>query len=234
MNMIRILLTLFIAALTLNVTAQNYDAEREQMVKWQIKNRGISDPKVLDAMRVVERHNFVPRQYRSRAYRDGPLSIGHGQTISQPYIVALMTEKLQLDKNDKVLEIGTGSGYQAAVLAEITPHVYSIEIIEELAIRARETLREQGYSNVHLKIGDGFKGWKKYAPFDGIIVTCSPSDVPKPLKNQLAENGRMVIPVGGPYVQKLVVLEKKNGKIRKSNISSVRFVPMVDDEGERY
>lgn len=232
--MIRILLTLFIAALTLNVTAQNYDAEREQMVKWQIKNRGISDPKVLDAMRVVERHNFVPRQYRSRAYRDGPLSIGHGQTISQPYIVALMTEKLQLDKNDKVLEIGTGSGYQAAVLAEITPHVYSIEIIEELAIRARETLREQGYSNVHLKIGDGFKGWKKYAPFDGIIVTCSPSDVPKPLKNQLAENGRMVIPVGGPYVQKLVVLEKKNGKIRKSNISSVRFVPMVDDEGERY
>ena len=232
--MIRLLLTLFIAVLTLNVTAQNYDAEREQMVKWQIKNRGISDPKVLDAMRVVERHNFVPRQYRSRAYRDGPLSIGHGQTISQPYIVALMTEKLQLDKNDKVLEIGTGSGYQAAILAEITPHVYSIEIIEELAIRARETLREQGYSNVHLKIGDGFKGWKKYAPFDGIIVTCSPSDVPKPLKNQLAENGRMVIPVGGPYVQKLVVLEKKNGKIRKSNISSVRFVPMVDDEGERY
>jgi len=232
--MIRILLTLFITALTLNVTAQNYDAEREQMVKWQIKNRGISDPKVLDAMKVVERHNFVPQQYRSRAYRDGPLSIGHGQTISQPYIVALMTEKLQLDKNDKVLEIGTGSGYQAAVLAEITPHVYSIEIIEELAIRARETLREQGYSNVHLKIGDGFKGWKKYAPFDGIIVTCSPSDVPEPLKKQLAENGRMVIPVGGPYVQKLVVLEKKNGKIRKSNIFSVRFVPMVDDEGERY
>jgi protein-L-isoaspartate(D-aspartate) O-methyltransferase len=232
--MIRILLALFIAAFTLSLTAQNYTEEREQMVKWQIKDRGIDDPKVINAMRTVKRHKFVPKQFRSRAYHDGPLSIGRGQTISQPYIVALMTEKLQLNENDKVLEIGTGSGYQAAVLAEITPHVYSIEIIEELAIRARETLREQGYSNVHLKIGDGFKGWEKHAPFDGIIVTCSPSDVPVPLKRQLAENGRMVIPVGGPFVQELVVLEKKNDKIRKSHISSVRFVPMVDDEGDRY
>ncbi len=232
--MIRILLTLFIAAFTLNITAQNYAEDREQMVKWQIEDRGISDSKVINAMRTVKRHKFVPKQYQENAYRDGPLSIGQGQTISQPYIVALMTEKLQLDENDKVLEIGTGSGYQAAVLAEITPHVFSIEIVEELAIRARKTLREQGYSNVHLKIGDGFKGWKKHAPFDGIIVTCSPSDVPEPLKRQLAENGRMVIPIGGAFVQKLVVLEKKNGKIRKSPISGVRFVPMVDDEGDRY
>lgn len=232
--MIRSILTLFIAAFALTVTAQNYAEERAQMVKWQIENRGINDPDVLDAMRTVKRHHFVPKQYRSRAYRDGPLSIGHGQTISQPYIVALMTEKLQLDENDKVLEIGTGSGYQAAVLAEITPHVYSIEIVEELAIRARETLRQQGYSNVHLKIGDGFKGWEKHAPFDGIIVTCSPSDVPEPLKQQLAEGGRMIIPVGGPYIQQLVLLKKKQGKIEKSSISGVRFVPMVDDEGDRY
>jgi protein-L-isoaspartate(D-aspartate) O-methyltransferase len=232
--MIRSILTLFIAAFALTVTAQNYAEERAQMVKWQIENRGINDPEVLDAMRTVKRHHFVPKQYRSRAYRDGPLSIGHGQTISQPYIVALMTEKLQLDENDKVLEIGTGSGYQAAVLAEITPHVYSIEIVEELAIRARETLRQQGYSNVHLKIGDGFKGWKKHAPFDGIIVTCSPSDVPEPLKQQLAEGGRMIIPVGGPYIQQLVLLKKKKGEIKKSNISGVRFVPMIDDEGDRY
>jgi protein-L-isoaspartate(D-aspartate) O-methyltransferase len=232
--MIRISLALFIAAFTLNVTAQNYAEEREQMVKWQIKDRGISDPKVIDAMRTVKRHKFVPKQFRNRAYNDGPLSIGQGQTISQPYIVALMTQKLELDENDKVLEIGTGSGYQAAVLAEITPHVYSIEIVEALAIRARETLREQGYSNVHLKIGDGFKGWEEHAPFDGIIVTCSPSDVPEPLKQQLAEGGRMIIPVGGPYIQQLVLLKKKNGEIKKNRISGVRFVPMVDDEGDRY
>lgn len=232
--MIRSILTLFMAAFALTVTAQNYAEERAQMVKWQIENRGINDPEILDAMRTVKRHHFVPKQYRSRAYRDGPLSIGHGQTISQPYIVALMTEKLQLDENDKVLEIGTGSGYQAAVLAEITPHVYSIEIVEELAIKARETLRQQGYSNVHLKIGDGFKGWKKHAPFDGIIVTCSPSNVPEPLKQQLAEGGRMIIPVGGPYIQQLVLLKKKQGKIEKSSVSGVRFVPMVDDEGDRY
>ena len=222
------------AAFALTVTAQNYAEERAQMVKWQIENRGINDPEILDAMRTVKRHHFVPKQYRSRAYRDGPLSIGHGQTISQPYIVALMTEKLQLDENDKVLEIGTGSGYQAAVLAEITPHVYSIEIVEELAIKVREALRQQGYSNVHMKIGDGFKGWKKHAPFDGIIVTCSPSNVPEPLKQQLAEGGRMIIPVGGPYIQQLVLLKKKQGKIEKSSVSGVRFVPMVDDEGDRY
>jgi len=232
--MIRILMTVIIAVFTLNVTAQNYAEKRERMVENQIKARGINDFEVIRAMKKVKRHEFVPKQFRSRAYSDSPLSIGQGQTISQPYIVARMTELLNIKKNDKILEIGTGSGYQAAVLAEITPNVYSIEIVEELAERARKTLHEQGYHNLYLKIGDGYKGWEKHAPFDGIIVTCSPSDVPEPLQEQLAENGRMVIPVGGVFIQELVVLQKKDGEIKKSHISNVRFVPMVDDEGDRY
>jgi len=232
--MIRIFLTVVIAVFTLNATAQNYAERRDRMVENQIKARGINDPDVIRAMKTVKRHEYVPQQFRSRAYSDRPLSIGQGQTISQPFIVAHMTELLDIDKNDKILEIGTGSGYQAAVLAEITSNVYSIEIVEELAERARKTLREQGYDNIHLKTGDGYKGWEEHAPFDGIIVTCSPSDVPEPLKEQLAEKGRMVIPVGGAFVQELVVLQKKQGKIKKSHISNVRFVPMVDDEGDRY
>jgi len=232
--MIRIFMTVVIAVFTLNATAQNYAERRDRMVENQIKSRGINDQDVIRAMKTVKRHEYVPQQFRNRAYSDRPLSIGQGQTISQPFIVAHMTELLDVDKNDKILEIGTGSGYQAAVLAEITSNVYSVEIVEELAERARKTLHEQGYRNIHLKIGDGYKGWKEHAPFDGIIVTCSPSDVPEPLKEQLAENGRMVIPVGGVLIQELVVLKKKDGKLKRSRISNVRFVPMVDDDGDRY
>ncbi|MFW5915942.1 MAG: protein-L-isoaspartate(D-aspartate) O-methyltransferase, partial [Bacteroidota bacterium] len=150
------------------------------MVEEQLERRGIEDPQVLQAMRSVKRHEFVPEQNRHMAYSDRPLPIGQDQTISQPYIVALMTDYLNLEKGDKMLEIGTGSGYQAAVLSKITPNVYSIEIVEELAERARKTLREQRYDNVRIKIGDGYKGWEEHAPFDGIIVTASPSDVPEP------------------------------------------------------
>ena len=232
--MIRILMTVIIAVFAINATAQNYEERRERMVENQIKARSINDPEVIQAMKKVKRHEFVPEQFKDRAYSDRPLSIGHGQTISQPYIVAHMTELLNIEKDDKILEIGTGSGYQAAVLAEITPNVYTIEIVEELAERARKTLKEQGYQDIHTKVGDGYKGWKKHAPFDGIIVTCSPSDVPEPLKEQLAEGGRMVIPVGGPFVQELVVLQKVHGDIKETHISNVRFVPMVDDEGDRY
>ncbi|MFP4619783.1 MAG: protein-L-isoaspartate(D-aspartate) O-methyltransferase [Bacteroidales bacterium] len=225
------ILTIF---LPIAACAQNYTQQRTKMVEEQLERRGIEDPQVLQAMRSVKRHEFVPEQNRHMAYSDRPLPIGQDQTISQPYIVALMTDYLNLEKGDKMLEIGTGSGYQAAVLSKITPNVYSIEIVEELAERARKTLREQGYDNVRIKIGDGYKGWEEHAPFDGIIVTASPSDVPEPLKKQLAEGGRMVIPVGGTIFQNLVLLEKENGEIKKKEISGVRFVPMLDDKGDRH
>ena len=230
----RIVFILSIMLVSNLASAQEYAEKREQMVNTQIIERGIRDIDVIDAMRSVERHKFVPAPYKSKAYSDRPLPIGHGQTISQPYIVALMTELLDIEQGEKILEIGTGSGYQAAILSEITPYVYSIEIVAPLAKEAKQTLQGNGYQNIYLKTGDGYKGWKEYAPFDGIIVTCSPSDIPKPLKDQLAEGGRMVIPVGGPYIQKLVLLEKKEGKIRRKHVSNVMFVPMVDDEGTRY
>jgi protein-L-isoaspartate(D-aspartate) O-methyltransferase len=214
--------------------AQNFASQRDQMVEDQIKKRGIRDPKVLEAMRSVKRHEFVPDYNRHLAYSDRPLPIGHDQTISQPYIVALMTDYLNIKEGDKVLEVGTGSGYQAAVLSEITSEVYSIEIVKALAERARKTLRDQGYNNIRIKIGDGFKGWEEHAPYDGIIVTASPSEVPPPLKEQLAEGGRMIIPVGGPIFQNLVLLEKEKGEIKRTEVSGVRFVPMVDDEGDRH
>lgn len=216
------------------VVSQDYDAERSSMVDQQILNRGIRNTRVLDAMRSVERHHFVPEQYRHMAYSDRPLPIGHQQTISQPYIVALMTDYLNLKEGEKVLEIGTGSGYQAAVLAELVGQVYSVEIVEELAHRARKTLDELDYDNVHIRIGDGYKGWKEHAPYDAIIVTASPSDIPPPLKDQLAEGGRMVIPVGGPVFQKLLLLRKKEGKVKQTDVTSVRFVPMIDEEGDRH
>jgi len=218
----------------LAAVSQDYDAERSSMVDQQILNRGIRNPRVLDAMRSAERHHFVPEQYRHMAYSDRPLPIGHQQTISQPYIVALMTDYLNLKEGEKVLEIGTGSGYQAAVLAELVDQVYSVEIVEELAHRARKTLDELDYDNVHIRIGDGYKGWKEHAPYDAIIVTASPSDIPPPLKDQLAEGGRMVIPVGGPVFQKLLLLRKKEGKVKQTDVTSVRFVPMIDEEGDRH
>jgi protein-L-isoaspartate(D-aspartate) O-methyltransferase len=207
---------------------------REQMVRTQIESRGIDDEKVLDAFRNVERHRFVLPRYVSMAYRDSPLPIEEGQTISQPYIVAYMTENLNLEKDDKVLEIGTGSGYQAAILAEIVDSVYTIEIFESLGKRARQLFNELGYDNIYTKIGDGFKGWPEHAPFDAIIVTAAPSNIPDPLENQLAEGGRMIIPVGGDAVQELVLLRKRNGKIKQQSILPVRFVPMISDDGEKY
>jgi len=175
----------------------------------------------------------LPR-YVSMAYRDSPLPIEEGQTISQPYIVALMTETLNLEKDDKVLEIGTGSGYQAAILAEIVDSVYTIEIFEKLGKKASQLFDELGYDNIYTKIGDGYKGWPEHAPFDAIIVTAAPSDIPEPLKEQLAEGGRMIIPVGGDAVQELILLKKRNGKIKQQSVLPVRFVPMISDDGEKY
>lgn len=198
---------------------------RKKMVETQITARGIKDKRVLSAMLKVERHKFVPAKLQKNAYDDGPLPIGHEQTISQPYIVALMTELLGLTGNEKVLEIGTGSGYQAAVLAELCKEVYTIEIIPALGKNAEKLLNELGYKNIKVKIGDGFVGWKEYAPYDGIIVTCAPKDIPKPLLEQLKEGGRLVIPVGDFY-QELLLVKKIDGKLIKQNIIPVLFVPM--------
>lgn len=207
---------------------------RENMVKYQIEARGVRDEKVLKAMRTVERHLFVTPEYHSQAYNDYPLPIGDGQTISQPYIVALMTEMLNLQADDKVLEIGTGSGYQAAVLAEICDSVFTIEIFESLGKQAKQLLNALGYKNVYVKVGDGYRGWPEHAPFDGIIVTCAPTHVPDPLIEQLCEGGRLVIPVGEKYSQILVLYVKKNGKLKEMDNVPVRFVPMINDEGEKY
>ena len=201
---------------------------REAMVNRQIMDRGVNDPDVIKAMRKVPRHLFVPQENRRFSYADHPLPIGEGQTISQPYIVAFMTEVLKLKPGERVLEIGTGSGYQAAVLAEIINEVYSIEIIQALGESARETLGALGYKNVHIKIGDGHKGWPQKAPFDAIIVTCAPEQIPRPLVEQLKEGGRMIIPVGRRgTVQKLVRAVKRGGQLKTEDVMLVRFVPMV-------
>jgi protein-L-isoaspartate(D-aspartate) O-methyltransferase len=202
------------------------------MVQQQLNTRGINDQRVLAAMAKVPREEFVPSESRVASYEDGPLPIGYGQTISQPYIVAFMTEQLRPKPSDRVLEIGTGSGYQAAILAELVSDVYSIEIVEPLAKNAEATLQRLGYKNVHLKIGDGYKGWPETAPFDAIIVTCAPDKVPQPLVDQLKDGGRMVIPVGDKFAQQLYLLEKKNGQLKQSATLPVRFVPMTT-EGQK-
>ncbi len=191
----------------------------------------VRDKNVLKAMRAVPRHVFVPANRRRFAYRDSPLPIGHGQTISQPYIVAMMTELLELDENTRVLEIGTGSGYQAAVLAQLTPHVYTIEVVEPLAERSRRTLAAQGYGSVRTRHADGYSGWPEHAPFDVIIVTCAAGHLPLPLWGQLKPGGRIVIPIGGPYeVQRLVVVTKQpDGTRRSRTVMNVRFVPMTGE-----
>jgi protein-L-isoaspartate(D-aspartate) O-methyltransferase len=203
--------------------------KRMKMVDSQIRNRGVKDARVLEAMEAVPRHEFVPKSSINQAYEDHPLYIGHGQTISQPYIVALMTEVLGLSRSDRVLEIGTGSGYQAAVLAELVDEVYSIEIIEELGKEAAERLERLGYKGVEVRVGDGYAGWPEKAPFDAIIVTAAPPTVPGALVEQLAEGGRMVLPVG-VGIQELLLIEKKNGKAVEKHVTSVRFVPMVHGE----
>jgi len=208
--------------------------KRIEMVEKQIIARGIKNEKVIEAMKKVPRHLFVPDEYRHLSYTDGPLPIGYDQTISQPYIVAYMTEILDLKQHEKVLEIGTGSGYQAAILAEICKEVYTIEIIDDLAKRAKKVLDELGYKNIFIKVGDGYKGWPEKAPFDAIIVTCSPTNIPKPLIDQLSENGRMIIPVGEWYNQQLILLRKVNGKMIKEKLIPVRFVPMVNERKKPY
>jgi protein-L-isoaspartate(D-aspartate) O-methyltransferase len=205
---------------------------RQQMVKTQLVPRGINDADVLRAMGKVERHRFVPASQQESAYRDYPLPIGEGQTISQPYIVALMTQLLAANKDSKVLEIGTGSGYQAAVLAELAKEVYTIEIIESLGKSAEARLRELGYENVHVRVGDGYAGWPEHAPFDGVIVTCACREAPEPLVSQLAEGGRMVIPVGSSLsYQTLMLFEKKGGVLRKKDITGCVFVPLLGPHG---
>jgi protein-L-isoaspartate(D-aspartate) O-methyltransferase len=205
--------------------------ERAEMVKSQLAARDIRDPRVLDAMRAVPRHRFVPLASRDHAYLDRPLPIGLGQTISQPYIVAAMTELLRPEATDRVLEIGTGSGYQAAVISRLVAKVYSIEIVPELAERAAKTLAELGYANVEVTSGDGYRGIPNQAPFDGILVTAAPDEIPQPLIDQLAVGGRMVIPVGD-IDQRLTVVEKTERGISKHTVFPVRFVPMTG-EAER-
>jgi len=208
-------------------SAGSYQIKRFKMVKTQIQRRGVKDQNVLSAMEKVSRHLFVPDNVKEYAYEDEPLPIGQGQTISQPYVVALMTELLELKQSSKVLEIGTGSGYQAAVLAEICDSVYSIEIICELAQRADSTLKSLDY-NVNVKCGDGYSGWPDMAPFDAIIVTAAPEEIPKPLIDQLDEGGRLVIPVGS-FHQELKLIRKVEGKIKEMNVIPVRFVPMTGE-----
>jgi protein-L-isoaspartate(D-aspartate) O-methyltransferase len=206
----------------------DFSRMREEMVQDQIVARGVKDKKVINAMNKVKRHLFVPEKYRAFSYRDHPLPIGEGQTISQPYIVAYMTEVLNLRPGDRILEVGTGSGYQAAILAELVKEVYTIEIIGELGRRARKILDTLGYKNIQVIIGDGYKGWPEKAPYDAVIVTCAPERIPEALVRQLKEGGRMIIPVGkAGGIQKLVKCVKMKGVIKTEDVMHVRFVPMV-------
>jgi protein-L-isoaspartate(D-aspartate) O-methyltransferase len=208
--------------------ADKYQALRIEMVNNQIVKRGIRNPLTIKAMEKVPRHLFVPPEYIDRAYEDNPLPIGYGQTISQPFIVAYMTEIARPAKWNKVLEIGTGSGYQAAILAEIVDTVYTIEILPELAKQATSRLAKMGYKNIVTKQGDGYNGWKEHAPFNIIIVTAADDHIPQPLIDQLAENGRLVMPIGSPSsAQQLVLATKKNGKIDKRKLTMVKFVPLL-------
>lgn len=204
---------------------------REEMVREQIEARGVDNPKVLEAMLSVKRHLFVSPRFRNDAYEDHPLPIGHGQTISQPYIVATMTEILELDADDVVLEVGTGSGYQAAVLSEIAKQVYTIEIVKPLADQAAKRLKDLGYQNVQVKHGDGYYGWKEHVPFDAIVVTAAASHIPPPLIEQLKPGGKMVIPVGPIFfVQQLLLIEKRgDGTITQRSLMPVRFVPLTGE-----
>jgi protein-L-isoaspartate(D-aspartate) O-methyltransferase len=213
---------------TVSQSAGDWEARRHRMIESQLQARGIADPRVLDAMRKVPRHLFVPEEYRWRAYDDSPLPIGHEQTISQPYIVGYMSEALEVRPTDRVLEIGTGSGYQAAILAELAAQVYTIEIVPELAQRASAALASAGYRNVDVRHGNGYLGWPEAAPFDRIIVTAAPDKVPQALVDQLAVGGIMVVPVGGVYDDQVMTIIRKTetGVITRETLP-VRFVPMI-------
>lgn len=220
-----------VGADTPTVVRNAFANSRQRMVERQIEARGLSDTRVLDAMLAVPRHEFVPEAYWPQAYQDHPLPIGYGQTISQPYIVAVMTDLVDLQPGERVLEIGTGSGYQAAILAQLTDQVYTIEIIPQLAERAQQTFNRLGYNRIVAKQGDGYWGWEEYAPFDAIIVTAAPDHVPQPLVNQLADGGKMVIPIGPPGgYQSLWLLERKGNEVLRYNWGGVRFVPLTRAE----
>lgn len=208
--------------------------EREKMVKEQLIRRGIEDKRVLGAMKKIPRHLFVGESYKSRAYGDHPLPIEEGQTISQPYVVALMTEALKLKASDRVLEIGAGSGYQAAVLAEIAGEIYTIEIRERLSGKASKLLNDLGYKNIKVKYADGYFGWQEYAPFDAIIITASANHIPPPLIKQLKEGGKLIIPLGSTlYYQTLTIATKKGGELEVQQITEVAFVPMTGEAQKR-
>jgi len=236
---IKFILLLMLSLYSAGCNPQNSDddifiSERKRMVQKQIIARGIKNQAVINAMLTVKRHLFVPEKYINQAYDDCPLPIDDGQTISQPYIVAYMTEILDLNTSDRVLEIGTGSGYQAAVLAEICDSIFSIEIFPSLGNNAIQLYKNLGITNVYIKIGDGYKGWIEKSPCDAILVTCSPTHIPQPLINQLSEGGKMIIPVGPSYSQKLVLMKKENGKLIRKEVLPVRFVPMIDRKGSNY
>lgn len=209
----------------------DYEILRERMVSEQLMPRGIKNQKVLDAFRKVERHKFIPEDLRNSAYGDFPVPIGEGQTISQPYIVALMTECLDLNSQDKILEIGTGSGYQAAILAELAKEIYTIERFPALAERAGAILNELGYTNIKIKAGDGTLGWEEAAPFDKIMVTAASPRIPLPLTGQLKENGKLILPLGESFSQVLTLVEKKEGKLKSADICGCVFVPLVGKHG---
>jgi protein-L-isoaspartate(D-aspartate) O-methyltransferase len=214
------------------VQSQNYERERRRMVVRQLERRGITDRRVLQAMGEVPRHEFVPSEAKPYAYDDRPLPIGFDQTISQPYIVAFVAEHLLLKPADRVLEVGTGSGYQAAVLSRLVTQIFSIEIVDELIFRATRDLERLEYQNILLKRGDGYEGWSEFAPFDGIVVAAALDHVPQPLISQLREGGRIVIPVGNTHDQQLVLIEKVGGELRRRAICPVRFVPFTRKAGE--
>jgi len=233
-----LMITSFLLVITANLQALAQDDPfknaRERMVTYDLKGRDISNEKVLSVMGKVKRHLFVDKSLWNVAYNDYPLSIGEGQTISQPYIVALMTQYLNLKPTDNVLEIGTGSGYQAAVLAELVDQVYSIEIREKLAKEASLRLKELGYQKVKVKQGDGYFGWPSYAPFDAIIITCAANHIPTPLTKQLKEGGRLIIPLGSTlFHQTLTLITKVKGELKVKHISGVRFVPMIGETEKR-
>ena len=208
-------------------------AERERMVERQIEARGVKDTAVLRAMRQVPRHLFVPVSYAPQAYRDGPLALGHGQMISQPYIVAFMAEALRLRGDDRVLEIGTGSGYQTAVLAQLARDVFSIEIVKPLAEQAAAKLKELGYANVQVRVGDGYQGWPEHAPYDAILVSAAPDHIPQPLLDQLAVGGRMILPLGKKFSQDLMLIRRTHSGYERTPLLPVAFVPMTGEAQER-
>lgn len=237
LNIIKTPLLAFISVTILfscDSTESRFEKMRLKMVEEQIKSRDIIDKTVISAMGEVKRHKFVPEDLIDKAYEDYPLPIGYEQTISQPYIVAFMTEKLKLNNQSRVLEIGTGSGYQAAILSRICKEVYTIEIVSQLSEKAQKTIKSEGYDNIYFKIGDGYQGWPEKAFFDAIIVTCAPENIPPALVEQLAEGGSMIIPVGRSYVQQLVLIRKADGKMKEQSVLPVRFVPMVDEDGNFY